>query len=97
MDKISKKNKVINKIKILRSKFKKHNIDGYVISKNDDYFPDDQGLIWHYKISIGSDYTGKIEEKRLTISNANKRINAKGTSYSKVYSNGNSFTFLKDL
>ena len=38
MDKISKKNKVINKIKILRSKFKKHNIDGYVVSKNDDYF-----------------------------------------------------------
>ena len=38
MDKISKKNKVISKIKILRSKFKKHNIDGYVVSKNDDYF-----------------------------------------------------------
>jgi Xaa-Pro aminopeptidase len=38
VDKISKKNKVINKIKILRSKFKKHNIDGYVVSKNDDYF-----------------------------------------------------------
>ena len=29
---------MINKIKILRSKFKKHNIDGYVVSKNDDYF-----------------------------------------------------------
>ena len=28
----------MNKIKILRSKFKKHNIDGYVVSKNDDYF-----------------------------------------------------------
>ncbi len=27
-----------NLIKILRSKFKKHNIDGYVIPKNDDYF-----------------------------------------------------------
>ena len=25
-------------IKILRSKFKKHKIDGYVIPKNDDYF-----------------------------------------------------------
>ena len=25
-------------IKILRQKFKKHNIDGYVIPKNDDYF-----------------------------------------------------------
>ncbi len=38
MDKIPKKNKVINKIKILRDKFKQHNIDGYVVPKNDDYF-----------------------------------------------------------
>ena len=38
MDKIPKKNKVINKIKILRNKFKQHNIDGYVVPKNDDYF-----------------------------------------------------------
>ncbi len=38
MDKISKKNKVIKKIKILRSKFKKYNIDGYIVPKNDDYF-----------------------------------------------------------
>ena len=29
---------MINLIKKLRSKFKKHNIDGYVIPKNDDYF-----------------------------------------------------------
>ena len=26
------------KIKILRNKFKKYNIDGYIIPKNDDYF-----------------------------------------------------------
>ena len=38
MDKISKKNKVINKIKILRNKFKQYGIDGYVVPKNDDYF-----------------------------------------------------------
>ncbi len=38
MDKIPKKNKVINKIKILRKKFQQHNIDGYVVPKNDDYF-----------------------------------------------------------
>ena len=38
MDKIPKKNKVINKIKILRNKLKQHNIDGYVVPKNDDYF-----------------------------------------------------------
>ena len=28
----------MDKIKILKNKFKKHNIDGYVIPKNDDYF-----------------------------------------------------------
>jgi len=39
MDKIPKKNKVINKkINILRKKFKKFNIDGYAIPKNDEYF-----------------------------------------------------------
>ena len=38
MDTIPKKNKVTNKIKILRSKLKLHNIDGYVVPKNDDYF-----------------------------------------------------------
>jgi Xaa-Pro aminopeptidase len=27
-----------NKIKILRDKFKKYNIDGYIVPKNDDYF-----------------------------------------------------------
>ena len=26
------------KVKILRDKFKKYNIDGYIVSKNDDYF-----------------------------------------------------------
>ena len=29
---------MINKIKILRNKFKKYKIDGYVVPKNDDYF-----------------------------------------------------------
>ncbi len=40
MDTISKKNKVKKKnyIQILRNKFKKYNIDGYVVPKNDDYF-----------------------------------------------------------
>ena len=28
----------MNLIKVLRNKFKKHNIDGYVVPKNDDYF-----------------------------------------------------------
>jgi Xaa-Pro aminopeptidase len=38
MDKISKENKMNKKIKELRKKFKKYDIDGYVIPKNDDYF-----------------------------------------------------------
>ncbi len=38
MDKISKENKVKKYIKVLREKFKKYNIDGYVIPKNDDLF-----------------------------------------------------------
>ena len=39
MDKIPKKNKmIINKLKILREKFKKYKIDGYIVPKNDEYF-----------------------------------------------------------
>ena len=29
---------ILKKIKILRNKFKQHNIDGYIIPKNDEYF-----------------------------------------------------------
>ena len=45
MDQVSKKNKMINKIKILRNKFKQYNIDGYVVPKNDDYFTEYSKLI----------------------------------------------------
>ena len=39
MDKVSKKNQMIkNRIKILREKFKKLEIDGYIIPKNDEFF-----------------------------------------------------------
>ena len=39
MDKISKKNQMINKrINLLRSKFIQHKIDGYVVPKNDQFF-----------------------------------------------------------
>ena len=38
MDKVSKANKVKNKIKILRNKLKKYNIDGYIVPRNDEYF-----------------------------------------------------------
>jgi Xaa-Pro aminopeptidase len=38
VDTIPKKNKVMNKIKILRNKLKQYNIDGYVVPKNDDFF-----------------------------------------------------------
>ena len=38
MDKISEENKMNKEINTLRSKFKKHAIDGYIVPKNDDYF-----------------------------------------------------------
>ncbi len=38
MDKISETHKINKKIKILRDKFQKYSIDGYVIPKNDEYF-----------------------------------------------------------
>ncbi len=39
MDKVPKKNKMINqRIKALRNKFEKYNIDGYIIPKNDEFF-----------------------------------------------------------
>ena len=39
MDKVSKKDQMIkNKIKILKDKFKKLKIDGYIVPKNDEYF-----------------------------------------------------------
>ena len=38
MDQISKKNKIIKRIEVLRSKFLKYDIDGYIVPKNDEYF-----------------------------------------------------------
>jgi Xaa-Pro aminopeptidase len=38
MDQISKKNKIIKRIKVLRSKFLEYGIDGYIVPKNDEYF-----------------------------------------------------------
>ncbi len=38
MDKISEKNKVIKRIKILKNKFQEYGIDGYIVPKNDEYF-----------------------------------------------------------
>ena len=38
MDKISEENKIIKRIKILKSKFQKYGIDGYIVPKNDEYF-----------------------------------------------------------
>ena len=38
MDKVSKKNQMNKKIKNLKARFNKYNIDGYVVPKNDDYF-----------------------------------------------------------
>ena len=44
-----------NKIKILRDKFKKYNIDGYIIPKNDDYFTEYSQI---NRLKIISDFTG---------------------------------------
>ncbi len=55
MDKVPKKNKVINKIKILRSKFKKYKIDGYVVPKNDEYFTEYSKV---NRLRVISNFTG---------------------------------------
>ena len=44
-----------NKIKILREKFKKYNIDGYVVPKNDDYFTEYSKI---NRLKIVSNFTG---------------------------------------
>ena len=43
------------KIEVLRSKFKKYNIDGYVIPKNDDYFTEYSNI---NRLKIISNFTG---------------------------------------
>jgi len=44
-----------NKIKILRNKFKKYQIDGYIIPKNDDYFTEYSKI---NRLKIISNFTG---------------------------------------
>ena len=44
-----------NKIKILRDKFKKYNIDGYIVPKNDDYFTEYSKV---NRLKIISNFTG---------------------------------------
>jgi len=65
-------------------------------SKNSDYFPIKEGARWDYKILIDSDYTGSVKEKRLTVTNVAVKKQGKGTKFSKLYSNGNIFSFFKD-
>ena len=43
------------KIQILRSKFKKHNIDGYIVPKNDDYFTEYSNI---NRLKIISNFSG---------------------------------------
>ena len=45
----------MNKIQALRNKFKKYNIDGYVIPKNDDYFTEYSKI---NRLKIISNFTG---------------------------------------
>ena len=65
-------------------------------NKNSDYFPDKVGARWDYKILIDSDYTGSIKEKRISVTNVEVIKQVKGIRFSKLYSNGNLFTFFKD-
>ena len=44
-----------NKIKILRNKFKKYQIDGYIIPKNDDYFTEYSKI---NRLKIVSNFSG---------------------------------------
>ena len=55
MDKISKENKMIKEIQILRGKFKKYNIDGYIVPRNDDYFTEYSKI---NRLKIISNFTG---------------------------------------
>ena len=70
MDKISKENKMNKKIKILRSKFKKYNIDGYIVPKNDDYFTEYSKI---NRLKIISNFSGSaglaviLKKKKLSI------------------------------
>ena len=43
------------RINLLRKKFKKHNIDGYIVSKNDDYFTEYSKI---NRLEIISNFTG---------------------------------------
>jgi len=46
---------MINKIKILKDKFKEYNIDGYIVPKNDDYFTEYSKI---NRLKIISNFTG---------------------------------------
>ena len=58
-----------NKIKILRNKFKKYEIDGYIVPKNDDYFTEYSKI---NRLKIISNFTGSaglavVLKKKLSI------------------------------
>ena len=58
------------KIQILREKFKKYNIDGYIIPKNDDYFTEYSKI---NRLEIISNFSGSagvaviLKKKKLFI------------------------------
>ena len=61
---------MIKKIQILRSKFKKYNIDGYIVPKNDDYFTEYSKI---NRLKIISNFSGSaglaiiLKKKKLFI------------------------------
>ena len=58
------------KIELLRSKFKKYDIDGYIVPKNDDYFTEYSKI---NRLKIISNFTGSaglaiiLKKKKLFI------------------------------
>mgnify|MGYP001368115989 FL=1 len=46
---------MIKNIQILKKKFKKYNIDGYIVSKNDEYFTEYSKI---NRLEIISNFTG---------------------------------------
>ena len=56
-----------NYIKLLRSKFKKYEIDGYIIPKNDDFFTEYSKLNRLEVISNFSGSAGSVSYTHLTL------------------------------
>ena len=62
-------------------------------SRNSEYFPSNLGSKWIYSVKVKSSYTGKINEKRVMILNAEKKNRGKIIELSRLYSDGSYYTY----